>query len=270
MQDAEGLIINTRGFARSMTAEACLLRLAELGFRHFEVALAHGHLWPGDMDAEGCLHFRRFVAGQRLNVASLDLSGNADIICAEAAKRSRTPDLSRRAFELAAALGVEGVVVTLGGDIALPDNVEWWKNLLDALGRLAEAAVSAGTALRIANAHASTGMTADSLVDLIEALGDAPVGAVLDVGLARDDIAMAAHRLGHRLKGIRIRMPMHVPQGRLAQLPALLDRAGPATQTVLDISQGLSDADLDHGVRRLVAAGLGRHSPAADSDEGAL
>jgi hypothetical protein len=43
---------NTYSYVRSHSAEAYLLRLADLGFQEFELTVRSGHLWPADFSAE--------------------------------------------------------------------------------------------------------------------------------------------------------------------------------------------------------------------------
>ena len=257
MQGAEHFIVNTRGFARSMPAEACLLRLAGMGFRQFEIALAPGHLWPGDVDAAGGLHFRRFVAGQRLSVASLDLS-RATFDPSDVG----TLDIARRAFDLAAVLDVAGVVVGLGRQDPRQD--ERAGQLVSAIAQLAETAANAGIALWIAGDPSSLTSSGSALADLMAMLGDTPVGAVLDVDPAGEDIAPAIRKIHRRLKSVRIRLPWRGSDDRLTGLPSLLDGIGYAGSPSIDIAEGTSDAQLRDDVRRLVAAGLGRPRPAME------
>ena len=42
---------NTYSYMRSHSAEACLARLAELGFQEFELMVHPGHLWPAELSA---------------------------------------------------------------------------------------------------------------------------------------------------------------------------------------------------------------------------
>src|SRR5258708_39983679 len=52
---------NTYSYIRSHGAEACLVRLADLGFREFELMVHPGHLWPAELSAEQRHRIRLFV-----------------------------------------------------------------------------------------------------------------------------------------------------------------------------------------------------------------
>ena len=79
---------NTYSYMRSLSAEACLSRLADQGFDEFEVMVHPGHLWPGDMSAEQRRALRRMIEQRGLKLVSLNMP-NIDINVAAAAQAAR-------------------------------------------------------------------------------------------------------------------------------------------------------------------------------------
>ena len=79
---------NTYSYMRSHSAAACLARLAELGFREFEVMVHPGHLWPADMSVAERAELRRLIARSGWTLTTLNMP-NIDINVAAAAPGMR-------------------------------------------------------------------------------------------------------------------------------------------------------------------------------------
>ena len=101
MHGADRFIVNTQSYAQDWTVEACLTHLNARGFHHFELTPHPGFLWPGDMDQTGYAHFRRFLAGHRLRIVSIDtVNLGLDIASASAETRAASLDLIERCIDI--------------------------------------------------------------------------------------------------------------------------------------------------------------------------
>ena len=99
MPARDGFSIDTTPYSRDWTVEACLKHLEVAGYRQFGLTLRPGFLWPGDMDAEGCAHFRRFLAGHRLRIVSIT-APDVDLISADPSVRDAAIDLLEDSTQL--------------------------------------------------------------------------------------------------------------------------------------------------------------------------
>src|ERR1700709_2080924 len=106
---------NTYSYMRSLSAEACLARLADQGFEEFEVMVHPGHLWPADLSAEQRRALRRTIEQRKLRLVSLNMP-NIDINVASAAPGMRAYSLQLLVdtVRLAGDLGARGVVIGPG------------------------------------------------------------------------------------------------------------------------------------------------------------
>jgi len=77
----------------SHSAEACLARLADLGFQEFELMVYPGHLWPADLSAERRGAIRRMIDQRGLQLTALNMP-NIDINVAGAAQEMRVYSLN--------------------------------------------------------------------------------------------------------------------------------------------------------------------------------
>lgn len=145
---------NTYSYMRSHSAEACLARLADLGFDEFEVMVHPGHLWPTDLSSEQRGALRRFIEQRSLTLVSLNMP-NIDINVAAAAPGMRAYSLKLLidTVRLAGELGARGVVIGPGkANPLFPASAdELTKHFFDALDLLCPVAESAGTSLWVEN-----------------------------------------------------------------------------------------------------------------------
>ena len=75
---ADEFAVNTYSYTLEWTAERALKHLGDMGFSAFELMMYPGFLWPSDMDSAGRAHFKRFLAGHRFRVVTLNMP-NIDI-----------------------------------------------------------------------------------------------------------------------------------------------------------------------------------------------
>jgi hypothetical protein len=241
MHGAERFTVDTSAFAKGWTIEACLLHLNACGFHHFEVTPAPGFLWPGDMDAAGCAHFRRFLAGHRLRIVALTVPEGA-----------RSADAF---IDLGGQIGAQGTIVDAGAPGASPAGFA-----IQALDGLVRRAEKAGTALWLGVAANSPRRQVHELMQLIASQGNARIGVA--VGLTgrhvdQEHLAMVLRTVAARLKFLRVASGSDGSQSDLNLLPPLLAEIGYADWPAIKLSGGDLDKALAGGVTRLLAAGFG-------------
>jgi sugar phosphate isomerase/epimerase len=146
--------VNTYSYMRSLSAEACLAKLADLGFDEFEIMVHPGHLWPTDLSSNQRSTLRRFIEQRGLTLVSLNMP-NIDINVAAAAQGMRIYSLKLLVdtVRLAGDLGAHGVVIGPGkANPLFPASAdELTKYFFEALDLLCPIAESAGTALWVEN-----------------------------------------------------------------------------------------------------------------------
>ena len=149
---------NSYAYMLSLGAEDCLAKMADLGFREFELMVHPGHLWPAELSADKRRTIRRMLAQHGLQLTTLNLP-NIDINIASTTPEMRAYSLDRltETVRLAGELGVRGVVMSPGKPSALlPAEHEvltgYFFAALDRLGPIARAS---GTALWIENVTVS-------------------------------------------------------------------------------------------------------------------
>lgn len=272
MHGADKFIINTRSFAQDWTVEACLKHLNEQGFHHFELTPHPGFLWPGDMDKTGYAHFRRFLAGHRLRIVSIDtVNMGLDIVSACAETRAASLALIERCIALGGEIGAKGIVMDIGkADPLLPPQAEQLAgHLFRALDRLGPVAVTAGTALWVENTPLAWEPKASGLMQLLADYGDDRIGVVYDVAAGwfiKEDLGAALRAMASRLKLVQVSDTgqsdyRHDPAGQgnvpLHSLPALLTEIGYADWPVLEIFGRDADAAIAASVDALLKVGFG-------------
>lgn len=112
---AECFGCNTYSYIRSEPAHRCVARLADLGFRKFELMVHPGHLWPPGPNAEGLIDLRRILSAGGLEVVTLNMP-NIDVNIAAAAPEMRARSLAMLigTIRLASEIGVRGIVIGPG------------------------------------------------------------------------------------------------------------------------------------------------------------
>jgi sugar phosphate isomerase/epimerase len=145
---------NTYSYMRSLSAEACLSRLADQGFDEFDVMVHPGHLWADDLSAAQRRALRRFIEARGLTLVSLNMP-NIDINVAGAASgmRAYSLDLVTETVRLAGDLGARGVVIGPGkANPLFPAPAEELLGyFFAALDQLCPVAQSGGTSLWVEN-----------------------------------------------------------------------------------------------------------------------
>ena len=188
---------NTYSFMRSHSAETCLARLTDQGFREFELMVHPGHLWAAELSTEQRNAIRRLLAQRGLQLTALNVP-NIDINVAAAAPEMRAYSLNllSETVRLAGELGARGVVIGPGKANPLfpADASELIGHFLAALDQLCPVAEKSGTALWVENMPFAFLPAIGPLMDALTRYGNDAVRVVYDVANAYfigEDFAMA-------------------------------------------------------------------------------
>lgn len=274
---APAFACNTYSYMRSHTAEECLVQLADMGFRDFELMMHPGHAWPPEMDASARRTLRRVIETRGLRLVSLNMP-NIDLNVAGASPEMR--DYTLRILDgivtLAGELGAPGVVMVPGKHNPLfaddPENLT--VRFFHALDRLLPRAERAGTALWIENVPFGYMPLAQGLMDLLERYGSDAIGICFDVANAHfigENLAAALTRCAPRLKLVHLsdtgrETYRHDPVGKgtvpFSDIPAMLAAAGHRERPVLEVISVDPDRDILASQRRLIELGFAPRSQA--------
>lgn len=270
MQAAAGFGCNTYSYIQSVGADECLSRLADMGFREFEVMFYPGHLWPPEVD--GIRRLRAVAAARGLRIVSLNMP-NIDINIAAAAPEMRGYSLGmlETMIRVAGELGVSGLIVGPGKPNPLfPARAdELTGYFYRALDRLAPLAEAAGTALWVENMPFAFLPGIAALMQAVEAYGEPRIGVVYDVANAHfigEDIGAGLMRCRERLRLVHLSDTgraafRHDPVGQgdvpFGPVPAQLRAAGYQGPAMIEIISHDPDRDIPDSVGRLTRMGFG-------------
>ena len=115
--------VDTYSYTLRWPVRDCLRRLADLGFREFELQMYPGHIWPAHIDKPARRELKDFLAANGLAVTTLNMP-NIDLNIAAA-----TDDMREMSLRIRAALGrvlSAGIVRTrdLGGQASTTEFTE--------------------------------------------------------------------------------------------------------------------------------------------------
>ena len=107
--------VDTYSFTLSHTAHSCLERLADLGYRRFEIMLVPGHFWPTLDGRAGRRQIESIVARNSLQIVALN-QPNLDVNLASTVPEMRQHSCTvvANAIEVAASWNAKGVVINPG------------------------------------------------------------------------------------------------------------------------------------------------------------
>jgi sugar phosphate isomerase/epimerase len=262
---------NTYSYMRSHGAEACLTKLADLGFEEFEVMVHPGHLWPADLPAAARRALRRMIEQNRLRLTALNMP-NIDINVAGAAAEMRIYSLNlvTETVRLAADLGARGVVIGPGKANPLfpASTEELIGHFFTALDRLCPVAEVGGTALWVENMPFAFLPAIGDLVDALKQYGNDAVRIIYDIPNAYfigEDFAGGLRQCRERLALVHLsdtgrRVYRHDSIGLgtvpFAEVPAALAAVGYTAKPVLEIISRDPDRDIIASARKLAALGF--------------
>lgn len=262
---------NTYSYMRSHSAAACVTRLAELGFREFELMTHPGHLWPTDLSGEQRRALRRLFEQNGLTLTTLNMP-NVDINVASAAPGMRAYSLKLliETVRLAGELGARGVVIGPGkANPLFPAGAdELTRHFFDALDLLCPVAESSGTALWVENMPFAYLPKIDDLLRALDQYGNEAVRVVYDIPnvyFIGEDFADGLKQCCGRLELVHLsdtgrQVYRHDPVGLgtvpFAQVPAALAAVGYTARPMLEIISHDPDRDIVASAMRLGELGF--------------
>jgi L-ribulose-5-phosphate 3-epimerase len=262
---------NTYSYMRSHSAEACLARLADLGFLEFELMVHPGHLWPAELSAQQRRSIRRGIEQRGLQLTALNMP-NIDINVAGAAPEMRAYSLNllTESVRLAGELGARGVVIGPGKANPLfpADAKDLIGHFFAALDRLCPVAVASGTALWVENMPFAFLPAIGDLLAALQQYGNDAVRIVYDVANAHfsgEDFADGLRQCRQRLALVHLsdtgqKIYRHDAVGLgtvpFGQVPRALAAVDYTARTMLEIISRQPDRDIIASASRLVQLGF--------------
>jgi L-ribulose-5-phosphate 3-epimerase len=263
---------NSYAYMLSLGAEDCLRKMADLGFREFELMVHPGHLWPAELSASKRRTIRRMLEQNGLELTTLNLP-NIDINIASTTPEMRTYslDLLTETVRLAGELGVRGVVMSPGKPSALlPAKHEVLTGyFFAALNRLGPIAKASGTALWIENVTVSFLSRISGIMEALASHGNDEIRVVYDIANAHfvdEDFVEGLKTCRERLALVHLsdttrRIYRHSPIGAgdvpFANVPPALAAVDDRARPMLEIISPDPDSDIVASADRLVSLGFG-------------
>lgn len=265
--------VDTYSYTLRCPVRDCLRRLAELGFREFELQMYPGHLWPAHIDKPSRRELKDFLAGNGLTVTTLNMP-NIDLNIAAATDDMREMSLRilRQVVELAGDLGAEGVIIGPGKAnplLPMPFDrlVEHFYRALDELVPLAEAAC---TSIFVENMPFAFLPGIQELLNALDTYGDASIGVVYDVAnghFVKEDVPSALRACAPRLRAVHLSdtdqsVYKHAAVGLgtvdFRVLPKVLSEIGFTRRPILEIIATDPDDAIQRSARHLYSLGVQR------------
>jgi L-ribulose-5-phosphate 3-epimerase len=262
---------NTYSYMRSHSAEACLARLADMGFAEFELMVHPGHLWPADLSAEQRRALRRMIEQRNLRLTALNMP-NIDINVAGAAAEMRAYSLNlvTETVRLAGDLGARGVVIGPGKANPLfpAPASELIAHFFAALDRLYPVAEAGGTALWVENMPFAFLPAIGGLLDALKQYGNDAIRIVYDIANAYfigEDFADGLKQCRDRLALVHLsdtgrQVYRHDPVGLgtvpFADVPSALAAVGYTARPMLEIISRDPDRDIIASAGKLAVLGF--------------
>ncbi|MCL4764883.1 MAG: sugar phosphate isomerase/epimerase [Hyphomicrobiaceae bacterium] len=272
---AADFAINSYSYTLDHTAHQFLDKLADRGYREFELMVYPGHLWPRDMSARDRSSLRRHVEGRGLRLATLNMP-NIDMNIAGASDEMRaySLDLLQRIVELAGDLGAPGVIVGPGKSnplFSMPRE-RLMGHFFAALDRLAPIAEKAGTQLYLENMPFAFLPGIDELLAALDNYGRPDIAVIYDVAngwFIKEDIGEALRKCA---RSGRLKMVHYSDTGQavyrhdaiglgsvpFAVVPPVLAEIGHAGRPMLEIISHQADERIEDSVSRLAGMGYGK------------
>lgn len=262
---------NTYSYMRSHSAASCVERLADLGFREFELMVHPGHLWPAELSSGGRSGIRRVFEKRGLGLTALNMP-NIDINVAAAAPEMRAYSLGLLAdmVRLAGDLGAHGVVIGPGkvNPLFPADASELAGHFFAALDTLWPIAAASGAALWVENMPFAFLPAIDDLMNALDQYGNEAVCVVYDVanahfigenfvdGLRRCQSRLVLVHLSDTGQNVYRHDPIGLGTVPFASVPAALIAVGYRVRPMLEIISRNPDHDIVESAGRLAALGF--------------
>ena len=262
--------VNTYSYTMLENVRMTLQRLSSRGVREFELQMYPGHIWPAQMEKGERVELKAMLAGEGLNVCTLNMP-NIDLNIAAATEEMREMSLGilGRVVQLAADIGAEGVVIGPGKANPLmpmpkPRLVD---HFLSALRVLVPLATNMGTSIYVENMPFAFLPGIEELLETLDQFGDPHIGVVYDVAnghFIKEDVASALRACARRLKVVHVSDTnqvnyRHDPVGLgtldFASVPPILKEIGFARRPVLEIIAAEPDISIEASAAKLADMG---------------
>lgn len=262
---------NTYSYMRSHTAEACLTRLADFGFREYELMVHPGHLWPAEMSPKQRRALRRCIEQENLQLTALNMP-NIDINVTAAAGEMRAYSLNllSETVRLAGDLGARGIVIGPGKANPLfpAPAEELMPRLFAALDHLAPIAEASGIELWMENMPFAFLPGIAELLRAIDEYGNEGIRIVYDIANAHfidEDFDAGLKQCEERLALVHLSDTGHqiyrhdaVGLGTVpfADIPHALEAVGYHARPMLEIISNNPDRDIVASAGELAVLGF--------------
>lgn len=267
--------INSYSYTLDHTARQFLDKLADRGYREFELMIYPGHLWPRDLSQRDRAELRQHAERRGLRIATLNMPNiDMNITGASEEMRTYTLGLLQKIVELAGDLGVPGVIIGPGKSnplYSMPKE-RLIGHFFAALDRLAPIAEKAGTSLYLENMPFAFLPSVDDLLAALDRYGRSDIAVIYDVAngwFIKEDITEALRKCARsgRLKLVHYSdtghtVYKHDPVGLgtvpFTVVPPVLDEIGHAERPMLEIISHQADEGIEESVMRLAGMGFGK------------
>lgn len=257
--------VNTYSFTQTHRAGDCLEKLADLGYRRFEIMLVPGHFWPSLDGDTGRRQIESLVDRRSLEIVSLN-QPNLDVNLASLVPEMRQHSCAvvASAIELAAAWNAKGVVINPGKSnpvfpAATETLADCFRRSLDVLIPVAR---RAGVRLIVKNHPLSYLYRAGELRQFFDAFGWEQVGIGYDfanghfAGEAAAEVVQLRDRLSFMYAADTTRDTFRHAQIGTGSVPfeviaKMLRDAGMYLPTILEIVAESAQVAIDASVRHL-------------------
>lgn len=215
--DVSGYAVNTYSYTFDHTALETIERLSNQGYRHFELMMFPGHIWPSQASATERKAIAQYVSSNQLSIKTLN-QPNIDINIGAAVPEMREYSVGaiEKIFLLAADLGSQGVIIGPGKpNPLLPAPYEVMKSrFFAALDRFVLLSERLGVQILLENMPFGFVPDARSLIEILDEYGSSSIGIVYDVAngaFIGEDTRDALTVIGDRFKYIHLSdTPAHV------------------------------------------------------------
>jgi len=187
-----------------------LRRLSRIGYRDFEVLVAQPHLWPADVPAHERREIPRILAGEGLDIVSVNLPGiDNNIVSSTREMRAFTVDIVSTLVDLCGDWGIRYCIIVPGRTMPLwpipkAQLTEWF---VEGMTTLADRASGQGVTMLVENVPNTWIPRAADMMEALDALGRHDVNVIYDCAnapFAGEDPAEGVRVVADRLAVVHV------------------------------------------------------------------
>jgi len=178
---------NTFSYIYTHHAVDAMVRLAEIGFREFELLVAQPHFWAADLSAKQRREVPQQLADKDLTIRSVNIPGiDNNIVSSTREMREFTVNVISQLIDLCGDWHIEYCILVPGRTMPLwpipkEQLTEWF---IEGMNKLATRASDQGVTMLIENVPNTWIPRAEDLMQALDALGRDDVGVIYDVANA--------------------------------------------------------------------------------------